>query len=432
MFSSIPMPQQSNMFEGIVEQYLKQKQYEIQNKQRQDQLALQQQADSRNQQLFPYKLQNMQQDARQRDAVNRMLFPNSQQDESTNAPQLPDKNRSMIESFVNSGQANPEDVQQIQGFLQSQGSLQQQPQPRPPMPNAPQMGRKDLVNIANQDTEFFARQGQTGNNVPNQAQNIPMQNNQPVIITPPQKGKEGWDNFAGQKVSGIQIPKVQVIPGDGYKDFKYPSGKVERVKTGPSYEERIKLQTKAREEAAAAKISETAKQKRIDDLRVSAKSFDKLLNHAANVDEILEKTPNITGFGTPTKVKYGFGSGEQGKLQANIMPLIGPLAKEMSERGGAVVAGFAQSGKPGLGNSPEYNREMTKSILKEGYRTYNNLKKEFEDLGQEFPYKLPKRLDRFVIKAPDGKKYVKSEEEAKKFKIEHPELEILGNYYELQ
>lgn len=216
---------------------------------------------------------------------------------------------------------------------------------------------------------------------------------QRMVLAPPQdKTKAGWDRYAGMNIGGVKIPDTQSRVEDGIEYRTYPSGMQVATKVGPSYEEKLAFAEKAKEERAAANLNEKDKIKRRGDIRAASKNFMTLLEHASNIDQILEEHPNITGLGTPLKVKAGFGSGPQGRLQANIMPLVGPLAKQMSDRGGAAVAGFAATGKPGLGNAPDYNKEMTSEIIKEGLRTFDMLKQEYEELGMKFPYELPKRL----------------------------------------
>jgi hypothetical protein len=220
---------------------------------------------------------------------------------------------------------------------------------------------------------------------------------QQMVLAPPQDQKKaGWDRYAGMKVGGIQIPATSSRVEDGIEYRTYPSGMQVATKVGPSYEEKLAFSEQAKEERAKAQLNEKDTIKRRGDIRAASKNFMTLLEHASNIDEILEKHPNITGLGTPLKVKAGFGSGPQGRLQANIMPLVGPLAKQMSDRGGAAVAGFAATGKPGLGNSPDYNKEMTSEIIKEGLRTFDMLKQEYEELGMKFPYELPKRLSETI------------------------------------
>lgn len=396
-FGDIPIPKQFSSMGELADLLLnkrkmQQEKYlqEMQNAQRakeaaetakyhQGMLGISQSAESRAQKLLPYTIQKSQADLRK-----------SQQEQS------------ILEGIMGGGQnSQPSLYESLK-----QPAPQSNPMSQPSAPPAPMMGGgsaespemggggpPDRMGAPPQSPQDQAPQAQGPQNQ-GQAPNLgSLKQGQVMVTVPPQdQNKAGWDRFAGMKIGGIQIPDARSRVEDGIEYKTYPSGMQVATKVGPSYEEKLAFSEQAKQERAMAQLNEKDKLKRRGDIRSASKNFMTLLEHAANIDEIFEKHPNITGLGTPLKVKAGFGSGPQGRLQANIMPLVGPLAKQMSDRGGAAVAGFAATGKPGLGNSPEYNKEMTSEIIKEGLRTFDMLKQEYEELGMKFPYELPKRL----------------------------------------
>lgn len=256
-----------------------------------------------------------------------------------------------------------------------------------------------------------------------------LQSGQEVIIKgadSPQK--ELWDRVPGTTVMGIKIPDVKSNVVDGIRYDRYPSGKIVAQKVGPNTEEKAEIALNAAERKEQAK----ANIKRSEDIKATMKMLQDYSHHVESLHELLEKNKNVSGLLSGYKTKFKAGSPEAAIFQSHATPMVGTLAKNISQRGGAVAAGIAQAGKPDIFQPHSYNVSMVNEQAKGVYTTYKNAKDEWEQLhpGKEFPYKLPKFYDKVRVRAPNGLTYIKTQEQADNLVKKYPGSEILGNIYE--
>lgn len=156
----------------------------------------------------------------------------------------------------------------------------------------------------------------------------------------------------------------------------------------------------------------TAKSKKEDELNLKKieeylSAGDIVNKYSPNLETIhglLTEDPWTTGNIAGVKNLAHMGGEHQGQFNAATLPLVGKLAKDISQRGGAVAAGMATAGKPSLWQSNATNLGLTKQLIEESLNTYNEAKKGYEELtGKSYPKKLPKFLQEYQSKMSGGK-----------------------------
>lgn len=269
---------------------------------------------------------------------------------------------------------------------------------------------------------------QNKNNYPKLMEQL--QSGQEVTIRPPSQQKKLWDRFPGATIAGIKIPDIRSNIVDGIKYDTYPSGKVIAQKVGPSDTEKEETRLNVYEQKEQAKSNIKA----VDNLKKTGKLLGDYTHHIESLDTLLKAHPETTGFRKGLLTKFKAGSGESGTFQAHSMPMVGKLSKDIAERGGAVVAGMAQAGKPDLYQSYDYNIKMINEQARATYNSYKNAQENFRDIHPDKPLppslQTPKFLDKVRVKSPKGLVHVKTQKEAENLIQKYPSSEILGNIYE--
>ena len=120
-----------------------------------------------------------------------------------------------------------------------------------------------------------------------------------------------------------------------------------------------------------------------------------LINTAADVQGLTdlfgtEKNPKSpTGILESLKRKLGIGSEELGKFNERALQLQKDLARQISERGGAVAAKIAEQGKPSQWSSRAHNIGILKGMRERTEREFKQLQEDYKrTTGKELPYTL--------------------------------------------
>jgi len=265
-----------------------------------------------------------------------------------------------------------------------------------PNQNADNLGRKDLVNIANKDQATYDQSH--GVNAPQQNQNSSfsdkqkqLSSGQEVVMQGPRNPNlEMWDKAAGMKFGNVQIPDIKSNIVDGIKYDTYPSGKIVAQKVGPSAEEKAQISLKAAEDKEQAKSD--IKEKK--ESRAFLKNLVEYAESNKSVVDILDRSHEATGVFPWSKKYFKMGSKDIGALNRLIVPMIGTLGHQLGQKGGVGVLGFAQGGKYDTSQPSEYNMGIKESQNDEIIRQYKHAADDYrEKFKEEPPYKLPKYYD---------------------------------------
>lgn len=285
---------------------------------------------------------------------------------------------------------------------------------------------------AMQPGESFKVQNNNEKNVNNiDDQQKLLQSGKEVVIRPPDNDKRSlMDKFPGATVMGFKIPDIKSNVVDGIRYDKYPSGKIVAQKVGPNTEEKAKIGLDVAEQKEQAK----ANIKRSSDLKDTGKMLNEYTQHVEALENLLKKNKQSTGLIPGYKTKFKMGSGDAAIFQSHATPMVGKLSKDIASRGGAVVSGLAQAGKPDVFQPYDYNVKMIEEQAKSTYNSYKNAQREFQELHPNKPLpsslQLPKFFDKVRVKAPNGLTYVKTQKEAENLVKKYPGSQILGNIYE--
>lgn len=182
------------------------------------------------------------------------------------------------------------------------------------------------------------------------------------------------------------------------------------LKETPGEEEQRNIQTAA---ANAKATNEAKRESKKEEEYLNA--GDIVNQYSGNLEKIynlLNSDPGVSGNIAGARTSLHTGTENQGTFKGATVPLIGKLAKDISSRGGAAVAGMAQAGKPGIWESHASNVGLVKNLIDESIKDFHNAKESYESMtGKEYPKKLPKFLQQFEnkegsefvrFKAPDG------------------------------
>jgi hypothetical protein len=170
--------------------------------------------------------------------------------------------------------------------------------------------------------------------------------------------------------------------------------------------------------------------KRAQDLEDIGTFIEKTAEHAAALSDFYNKGFK-SGPRQAAQQYLKFPSEGAGIFAENATPLIAGPSKELSTRGGAIIARMVQGSKPDYSQPDKYNKEVLEQIHRQTYRAFMEAKKEYEDLtGKPYPKKLPKFYENVRVVSPKGHIVVKPPEEAKKLMSKYPGSKILGNAYE--
>jgi hypothetical protein len=126
---------------------------------------------------------------------------------------------------------------------------------------------------------------------------------------------------------------------------------------------------------------------------------DTLMQYAFNnekISDILDRNQNATGNLPALRNYLNLGGEDTGEFNNLSVPMQGQLAKELSTRGGAVVAKLAQGGKYNLAKSHDYNTGIRKSTTNDIINTYDTLNDRYKRLtGNDLPQKLSPFYDKW-------------------------------------
>lgn len=230
---------------------------------------------------------------------------------------------------------------------------------------------------------------------------------------------------AGFKIYGMPVPAVKRdAPVDGIQYSTYPNGDVTAKKVGPNTFEKAQSEAQAKSDV-----------KYKDD---TDKYFSNLATYAGNneaIAKIMERNPKATGIFQSGKRYLKMGSEDQASFNRLAVPMVGQLAKDLSQRGGAVALNYAQGGKYDSAQPYESNQGILKETNNAIIRDYNREAKVYKErTGKNPPYELPKYYrdwEKAVrIQSPDGHIAIKSPEDAAQLVKKYPGAKILGNVYE--
>ena len=169
-----------------------------------------------------------------------------------------------------------------------------------------------------------------------------------------------------------------------------------------------------------SKEQQKANIKKAGEIEETAKIITKYANNAAELSNLLEKHPEVGGYLTGVRNKHGLPMGEnEGTFNANAGPLQAQMAKDLSQRGGAVAAGIAGGMKPNIGQRSEYNKAMLKTMHNKNLRGFNELNEEYKMLtGRDLPTKLPKFYETYK---PDEEENANVEDQGSSANVMQPE-----------
>lgn len=482
MFAPIPLPGNNNVFKDVMD-YLQQvrnrkaqqEQFAQQLEERKSEfsknLALRQQAESRAQSLMPYMIQQYkdQHGKEMADTEAKNLYRNlikealagGSTDSSTASPTdlpksddqssltaypgtsdnplLPDQNRQHLQQFLSQNPNLPdEQKEQISNFLQipqspmtangmplSQGGMPGAPSPALPgqMPGQipGQIPVQPGVQLPGQSLPQTMPSGAQGGIAPNQE----------VTLKPGNPRLDKLDKVAGL-VPGIPKPETHFTP-NGMMITRYPSGRVTMQNTGVPGMKTVNQETpeerQTREVSTAiSKEQGIGNAKKTQDYLTAGDTINEYSGNLETIYKLLNKNRNLTGNVAGLKNMAHLSNEDQGKFNAATVPLIGKLAKDISTRGGAVVAGMATAGKPGIWKSHQENMGLTKHLIEEAIRSYNNAKKGYEKItGKSYPKEMPAFLKQYQasqgvkVTSPNGKIIRFPEDKVDEFLKDHPD-----------
>lgn len=147
-------------------------------------------------------------------------------------------------------------------------------------------------------------------------------------------------------------------------------------------------------------------QKEMKDAKDTAEIVNRYAHNVEKLHTILNKYPHTSPL-LPSMAAMS--PNEWGEFDEAATPLIGKLGKEISQRGGAVAAGFAKAGKPSKGKFHGQNLGLTKGLINTALSDYREAKQKYERAsgGEPFPVKLDPFYEKFdTVKVKrDGKEY---------------------------
>jgi hypothetical protein len=363
--SSIPMPKQGYEeldLNGTINQFL-------QNRRANQQLAVQQAANARAQQLLPHmlkKYENEEQKSAFQQQMAKDLFGPQNGQNTPNAPAAP-----------NQAGASPEENKAV-----SQVNPEINPEEKPEVHDEV---HKNLKSVLSDGQEITVKRGD-----PN---------------------RERWDRVAGQTIFGMKIPDVKSKVVDGMQYDTYPSGKVVATKGGPNTEEKaeIGLNVAERREESKAHVKQNT------EAETSGTSLAKSARYLRQLKQILEENPGLTGPGASFSSKLGLSKNKQlGKFKEISGKLQAEIGKYASQRGGIQSVNWAASVKPDIGNQPEMNLGMIEAALEGIGEDYKDISDQYgkRNKGKRFPVELPgeekeksKEKENGITKVIDGTEY---------------------------
>ncbi len=229
-----------------------------------------------------------------------------------------------------------------------------------------------------------------------------------VTVNPGNPKLYGQDRLAGMSLKGMSVKPTQSWEANGVRYKEYPSGRLMAMKIGETQEEKRGLDVKQKkvEEENAADI------KKSNDLVDVADFIIKQGGHAASLSDFYKKGYHSGPFNATRKWAKNAPEGA-GIFSANATPLIAGPTKELSQRGGAIIAGMVQGSKPDYSQHDPYNKEILNDIHNKQYIAFQEAKKQWERLnpGKTFPKKLPKFYDKVRIVSPRGHEIIKPTEQ---------------------
>jgi hypothetical protein len=250
-------------------------------------------------------------------------------------------------------------------------------------------------------------------------QSLSGQPNEAKIISPGDPRKANQDQYPGSVIDGVKIPDLKIIKGDGYQDEVYPSGKTIRRITGPT-----ELQKAQQTAQAQSDVKESAKN--VDDATMLAKS----LYTAKHLQDLIDKGVH-TGWGSALENKFGFGTADQGDFQAGANDLQLSTVHNYSSRGSNAALGIVAKGKPSLWNGKNQNVGLVRGVATQNLAAFNQLKDrwETEHPGQKFPVKIPDLSnilnDDVRVQTPNGQFLKLKAKDAARLIKDHPDHKIV-------
>lgn len=125
----------------------------------------------------------------------------------------------------------------------------------------------------------------------------------------------------------------------------------------------------------------------------AGRSIQSIASKGHKLKGILEKNPNLTGWGSGIKSLVGAAGDELGGFNETAGQVQAGIGRLASQRGGAQVLRWAEKVKPGAWKSVKTNQGMVDSMIDDAQSDYNEAKSEYEDLtGKPYPVKFPERI----------------------------------------
>lgn len=158
---------------------------------------------------------------------------------------------------------------------------------------------------------------------------------------------------------------------------------------------------------AEAKEESKLKNKKAEEYLGTGEIVNKYAPNLKKIHNLLEKNESLTGNVAGLRNMLHLSNEEQGEFNAAALPLTGKLAKDISQRGGAVAANLAQMGKPGIWTSHAGNKGLTKQLISAAIQDFNEAKNNYEKAtGKPYPHKLDPflaQMSSFKVRSPDNK-----------------------------
>jgi len=245
-----------------------------------------------------------------------------------------------------------------------------------------------------------------------------------IELRPANKGSEFADKFVGTELGG----KLKNQYKNGYMYTEYPSGRV-TVKKMPegvgaeSPADKRRETFELRDQLAINKEN----RKKFEDNKKYTKQLIPYMKTIASLKDILDKNPNLTGLSTSLfhKAKQARNPA-LGTFTSGALALQTAATKELSNVGGSRAAGIVSAAKPDISNNVPFNQGVLKDLTRKTVASFLEAKREAEELGKEFPYKLENIYKTLEIKSPSGEIAIMPTEKALKLLEEGPDYMVEG------
>ena len=209
-----------------------------------------------------------------------------------------------------------------------------------------------------------------------------------------QPGAPGQQQGADQAGGAPNAPQPNQLGQPGAGQIDPGAAAMIKEKTGYDFyaqtpQQKANMQEQAKVDVATRSAQAKSDIKKNQEYLDAGDYVNKFAPNMENIHNVLTKDPYASGNIAGARNLINMGSENQGTLVGNALPFVGSLAKDMSTKGGAVVAKFAQAGKPGPWTSHDTNMALNKNLIEEGINAFNTAKKNYEEgTGKSYPKQM--------------------------------------------